>query len=48
MRLKIRHPTSDKPRQPRPIPKRLPVTDGPFAETKELVGGTKDPDEPEE
>jgi hypothetical protein len=25
---------------PRPVPRKVTVTDGPFAETKELVGGS--------
>lgn len=32
---------ADQTRPPRPVLKKVPVTDGPFAETKELVGGSK-------
>ena len=44
MRLKLRYEPSEHRRLPRPAPKRVIVTDGPFAETKELVLGSKEED----
>ena len=42
MRLRFRIEPVDKRRPPRPTFKKVSVTDGPFAETKELVLGSKE------